>query len=79
MAPRSVAMTPSTFAPIASGALGCVAGAGLATGLVDELYHPGYVAKHLEMGAVVAGAPAANVRREVPTATTAPISRCLAT
>lgn len=41
---------------------------GLATGLVDELYHPGYVAKHLEMGAVVAGAPAANVRREVPAA-----------
>ncbi len=27
-----------------------------------------YVAKHLEMGAVVAGAPAANVRREVPAA-----------
>lgn len=24
---------------------------GLATGLVDEVYHPGYVAKHLEMGA----------------------------
>ncbi|MEJ5929224.1 phosphoribosylformylglycinamidine synthase [Corynebacterium sp. H128] len=41
---------------------------GLATGLVDELYHPGYVAKHLEMGAVVAGVPAANVRREVPVA-----------
>lgn len=41
---------------------------GLATGLVDEVYHPGYVAKHLEMGAVVAGAPAANVRREVPAA-----------
>lgn len=41
---------------------------GLATGLVDEVYHPGYVAKHLEMGAVVAGAPAENVRREVPAA-----------
>ena len=41
---------------------------GLATGLVDEVYHPGYVAKHLEMGAVVAGAPAADVRREVPAA-----------
>lgn len=41
---------------------------GLATGIVDELYHPGYVAKHFEMGAVVAGVPAANVRREVPAA-----------
>ncbi|MFV8381029.1 phosphoribosylformylglycinamidine synthase [Corynebacterium hindlerae] len=41
---------------------------GLATGLVDEVYHPGYVAKHLEMGAVVAGAPAGQVRREVPAA-----------
>lgn len=41
---------------------------GLATGIVDEVYHPGYVAKHMEMGAVVAGAPAANVRREVPAA-----------
>ncbi|AKK02587.1 phosphoribosylformylglycinamidine synthase [Corynebacterium epidermidicanis] len=41
---------------------------GLATGIVDELYHPGYVAKHFEMGAVVAGAPAANVRREAPAA-----------
>ncbi|MDU0478926.1 phosphoribosylformylglycinamidine synthase [Staphylococcus chromogenes] len=41
---------------------------GLATGIVDEVYHPGYVAKHLEMGAVVAGVPAAHVRREVPAA-----------
>lgn len=41
---------------------------GLATGIVDELYHPGYVAKHFEMGAVVAGVPTANVRREVPAA-----------
>lgn len=39
---------------------------GVATGLVDELYHPGYVAKHMEMGAVVGAVPAANVRREVP-------------
>ncbi len=39
---------------------------GLATGQVDELYHPGYVAKRLEIGAVVGAAPAANVRREVP-------------
>ena len=40
---------------------------GLATGLVDELYHEGYAAKRLEIGAVVAAAPAANVRRERPT------------
>ncbi|MBQ0102427.1 MAG: phosphoribosylformylglycinamidine synthase, partial [Firmicutes bacterium] len=39
---------------------------GLATGIVDELYHPGYAAKRMEIGAVVAAAPASNVRREVP-------------
>ena len=39
---------------------------GLATGLVDEIYHSGYVAKRMEIGAVVAGAPAKNVRRERP-------------
>jgi len=39
---------------------------GLATGHVAELYHPGYVAKHLECGAVVAAAPACNIRRERP-------------
>ena len=39
---------------------------GLATGHVAELYHPGYIAKHLECGAVVAAAPAGNVRRERP-------------
>ena len=39
---------------------------GLATGIVDEIYHPGYVAKHMEIGAVVGAAPAENVRREVP-------------
>ncbi len=39
---------------------------GLATGHVAELYHPGYIAKHLECGAVVGAAPAANVRRERP-------------
>ena len=39
---------------------------GLATGHVAELYHPGYVAKHLEVGAVVGAAPAENVRRERP-------------
>ena len=39
---------------------------GLATGHVAELYHEGYVAKHLECGAVVGAAPASNVRRERP-------------
>ncbi|MBQ7961426.1 MAG: phosphoribosylformylglycinamidine synthase [Clostridia bacterium] len=39
---------------------------GLATGQVDELYHPGYVAKRMEIGAVIAAAPAENVRRECP-------------
>ena len=39
---------------------------GLATGIVDELYHPGYAAKRMEIGAVIAAAPRANVRREVP-------------
>ena len=39
---------------------------GLATGIVDELYHDGYVAKRMEIGAVIAAAPEKNVRREVP-------------
>ena len=39
---------------------------GLATGIVDEIYHPGYAAKRMEIGAVVAAAPSENVRREVP-------------
>ena len=39
---------------------------GLATGIVDEIYHDGYAAKHMEVGAVIAAAPAENVRREVP-------------
>ena len=39
---------------------------GLATGQVDELYHPGYVAKRLEIGAVVGATPASHVRREEP-------------
>ena len=39
---------------------------GLATGHVAEVYHEGYVAKRLECGAVVAAAPASNVRRERP-------------
>ncbi|MBR1533325.1 MAG: phosphoribosylformylglycinamidine synthase, partial [Ruminococcus sp.] len=40
---------------------------GLATGIVDEIYHPGYAAKRMEIGAAIAAAPAENVRREVPT------------
>ncbi|MBQ8447831.1 MAG: phosphoribosylformylglycinamidine synthase [Clostridia bacterium] len=39
---------------------------GLATGEVDEIYHPGYAAKRMEIGAVVGAAPQANVRRECP-------------
>ena len=39
---------------------------GLATGIVDEIYHDGYAAKRMEIGAVIAAAPACNVRRECP-------------
>ncbi len=39
---------------------------GLATGQVDEIYHDGYMAKHMEIGAVVGAAPEKNVRRECP-------------
>ena len=39
---------------------------GLATGIVDEIYHPGYAAKRMEIGAVIAAAPQENVRRERP-------------
>ncbi len=41
---------------------------GLATGQVAEVYHPGYKAKRMEVGAVVAAAPASHVRRERPEA-----------
>lgn len=41
---------------------------GLATGHVSEIYHPGYAAKRMEIGAVVGAAPAANVVRERPLA-----------
>lgn len=37
---------------------------GLATGLVDEVYHPNYAAKRLEIGAVMGAAPRKNVIRE---------------
>ena len=39
---------------------------GLATGQVSELYHPGYVAKRMAVGAVVGATPADHVRRECP-------------
>ena len=39
---------------------------GLATGLVDEVYHENYVAKRMEIGAVVGAAPADHVIRKVP-------------
>lgn len=39
---------------------------GLATGQVAEIYHPGYVAKRLEIGALVGAAPKKNVIRKVP-------------
>jgi phosphoribosylformylglycinamidine synthase len=41
---------------------------GLATGLVREIYHPGYKAKRMEIGAVIGAAPAENVVRERPRA-----------
>ena len=41
---------------------------GLATGQVNEIYHPGYVAKRMEVGAVVGAVPAENVIREEPAA-----------
>ncbi len=39
---------------------------GLATGIVDEIYHDGYAAKRMEIGAVIAAAPQENVRRKCP-------------
>ena len=39
---------------------------GLATGQVAEVYHPNYVAKRMEVGAVIAAAPKENVIREEP-------------
>lgn len=40
---------------------------GLATGQVSEVYHEGFLAKRMEIGAVIAAAPKVNVVREVPT------------
>jgi phosphoribosylformylglycinamidine synthase len=39
---------------------------GIATGLVDEIYHSGYIAKRMEIGAVIGAAPANHVRRARP-------------
>ncbi len=39
---------------------------GLATGHVAEIYHPGFVAKRMEVGAVIGAAPAKNVVRKSP-------------
>jgi phosphoribosylformylglycinamidine synthase len=39
---------------------------GLATGQVAEFYHPGFIAKRLELGAVAGAVPASWVRREEP-------------
>ncbi|WP_428770527.1 phosphoribosylformylglycinamidine synthase [Treponema sp. HNW] len=41
---------------------------GLATGQVAEIYHPGFEAKRMELGAVIAAAPASSVKREEPEA-----------
>ncbi len=41
---------------------------GLATGQVQEIYHPGYAAKRMEIGAVIGAAPKKNVIRETPEA-----------
>ena len=41
---------------------------GLATGIVHEFYHEGYTAKRMEIGAVIAAAPKANVIRQRPKA-----------
>jgi len=41
---------------------------GLATSFVKEIFHPGYQAKHLEVGAVVGAVPASYVKRLQPTA-----------
>ena len=39
---------------------------GLATGQVSEIYHPGYTAKRMEVGAVVGATPVNHVRRDTP-------------
>ena len=49
---------------------------GLATTHVREVYHPDYVAKRLEVGAVVGAVKAENVRRESPAAALVVMIRC---
>ncbi len=39
---------------------------GLATGQVTEIYHPGYIAKRMEVGAVLGAVPLSSVRRDTP-------------
>ncbi|NMB33836.1 MAG: phosphoribosylformylglycinamidine synthase, partial [Clostridium sp.] len=39
---------------------------GLAAGQVEEVYDPGFIAKRMELGAVIAAAPKKNVKREKP-------------
>jgi len=39
---------------------------GLATGQVNEIYHPGYIAKRMEIGAVIGAAPSSHVIRQRP-------------
>lgn len=41
---------------------------GLSTGLVDEVYHPGFTAKRMEVGAVIGAVPEAQVKHEIPCA-----------
>ena len=41
---------------------------GLATGIVDEIYHKRYLAKHMEIGAVIAAVPEKNIKRKKPIA-----------
>ena len=41
---------------------------GLATGIVDEIYHKGYLAKHMEIGAVIAAVPEKNIKIKKPIA-----------
>lgn len=41
-------------------------GVGVPTGLADEVYHPGYKAKHMEIGAVIGAVPEEDVRRSKP-------------
>ena len=41
---------------------------GLATSIVEEIYHPGFLAKHMELGFVIAAARKSHVRRETPKA-----------